>query len=209
MAKAKHFNLEGKEIEEVELPEEAFGVEPNEHVIWEAVRAYLSNQRQGTSATKTISEVRGGGRKPWRQKGTGRARHGSIRSPLWVGGATTHGPQPKVFATRLPKRTRRLAMASALSMRAQEGNVAVVDHPELSQPKTKVFADMVKNIGFGGRKVCFITEGADPMVVKSCRNIPGLRVLSHSAMNVYDLVNAEILLFTPGAVSGIGEVFGS
>lgn len=209
MAKAKHFNLEGKVLEELELPEEAFGVEPNEHVIWEAVRTYLANQRQGTRATKTISGVSGGGRKPWRQKGTGRARHGSIRSPLWVGGATTHGPQPRIYSSRLPKKTRRLAVASALSLRAREGNVAVVDHPELSQPKTKVISDMVKSIGFGGRKICFITEGADPAVVKSCRNIPGVSVLSHSAMNVYDLVNAEILLLTPGAVSGIGEVFAS
>ena len=209
MAKAKHFNLEGKVLEELDLPEAAFGVEPNEHVIWEAVKTYLANQRQGTRATKTISFVRGGGRKPWRQKGTGRARHGSIRSPLWVGGATTQGPQPYEYSTRLPKKTRRLAMASALSLRAREGNVAVVDHPGLTQPKTRVIADMVKSIGFGGRKVCLITQGADPAVVKSCRNIPGVTVLSHTAMNVYDLVNAEILLLTPGAVSGIGEAFGS
>jgi len=209
MAKAKHYSTDGKVLEEMDLPEAAFGVEPNEHVIWEAVKAYLASQRQGTAATKNISKVRGGGKKPWRQKGTGRARHGSTRSPLWVGGATVFGPRPRNYGYRLPKKTRRLAMVSALSLRAREGNVAVVDAPSLEQPKTRAVVDLMKNVGVDGKKVCFITQGADTTMVKSCRNLPGVKVLPHSALNVYDLVDAEVLLLTPDAVHGIQEVFGS
>ncbi len=209
MPKAKHYNVDGQEVGELDLPETIFGAEPNEHVVWEAVKTYLSNQRQGTVATKTRSLVRGGGKKPWRQKGTGRARQGSIRSAQWVGGATVFGPQPRTFSTKLPKKIRRLAMVSALSQRAQDGNVAVVDRLEFETPKTGTVVRLLENAGIGGRKVCFITQGSDMNMVKSCRNIPGVKVLPHSAMNVYDLVDADVVCFTPDALEGIKEVYGS
>ncbi len=209
MPKAKHYNVDGQEVGELDLPETIFGAEPNEHVVWEAVKTYLSNQRQGTVATKTRSLVRGGGKKPWRQKGTGRARQGSIRSAQWVGGATVFGPQPRTFSTKLPKKIRQLAMVSTLSRRAQDGNVAVVDRLEFTAPKTGTVVRLLENAGIGGRKVCFITQGSDMNMVKSCRNIPGVKVLPHSAMNVYDLVEADVVCFTPDALEGIKEVYGS
>ncbi len=209
MPKAKHYSVDGKVLGEVDLPEQAFGVEPRSHLMWEAVKTYLANQRQGTAATKTRSMVTGGGKKPWRQKGTGRARQGSTRATQWVGGATVFGPQPRDYSTRLPRKARKLAMVSALSQRAQEGNVGVVDEFGLETPKTRTVAGLMKAAGFEGRKVCFITGANDPVFVRSCRNLAGVTVLQHSAMNVYDLVNAEILLLTPAAVEGIKEVYGS
>lgn len=209
MLKAKHYNMDGKLLGEVDLPEVAFGVEPNEHVVWEAVKCYLANQRRGTSATKTFSMVRGGGRKPFRQKGTGRARQGSSRAPQYVGGATVFGPQPRDYSYRIPKKLRRLALASALSQRASEGNVTVLDEPAMAAPKTKSVAVLVKAIGLAERKVCFITSGADRNFVKSCRNMPGVTVLPHSAMNVYALIDAEVLIVTPTALEGIKEAYGS
>jgi len=209
MPKAKHYNVEGTMVGELDLPEALFGAEPNEHVVWEAVKTYLSNRRQGTAATKTRSLVSGGNSKPWRQKGTGRARQGSTRATQWVGGATVFGPTPRSYSARLPKKIRRLAMVSALSRRAQDGNVAVVDRIEFETPKTGTVARLLENAGLGGRKICFVTQGSDMNMVKSCRNLPGVKVLPHSAMNVYDLIEAEVVAFTPGALEGIKEVFGS
>ncbi len=209
MAKAKHYSMDGKLLGEVELPEVAFGAQPNEHAVWEAVRCYLANQRRGTVATKTFSLVSGGGKKPFRQKGTGRARQGSTRAPQFRGGATVFGPQPRDYSYRLPKKIRRLAMVSALSQRAIEGNVAVLDEPAMAAPKTKSVAGLVQAIGMGQRKVCFITTGADRNFVKSCRNLPGVTVLPHSALNVYALIDAEVLVLTPAAVEGIKEAYGS
>jgi large subunit ribosomal protein L4 len=209
MPKVKQFNLAGKEIGQIDLPEGAFGVKPNRHVLWQSVQIYLGNQRQGTAATKTRSLVSGGGRKPWRQKGTGRARSGSNRSPVWVGGSTVFGPQPRDYSTKLPRKVRRLALASALSQRAQEGNVAVVDGFRFDEPKTSRVASFMKAAGFGGRKVCFITREAETGVILSCRNLPGVAVLPHSALNVYDLLNAEVLVLTTEAVEGLREAYGS
>lgn len=209
MSKAKHYSTDGKVLGEVDLPGTAFDVEPNEHVVWEAVKCYLANQRRGTASTKTRSYVTGGNSKPWRQKGTGRARHGSTRSPIWVGGATTFGPQPRDYSYKLPRKIRRLAMVSALSARAREGNVVLVDEFKLDAPKTKAVSGLLDAMGVSGRKVCYITQGSDPVTLKSCRNIPEMTVLPHSAMNVYDLVNAEFLILTPGALEGIKEAYGS
>jgi large subunit ribosomal protein L4 len=178
-------------------------------VVWEAVKSYLANQRQGNAATKSRSFVSGGGRKPWRQKGTGRARQGSIRAAQWVGGYTVFGPRPRDYHYRLPKKIRRLALTSVMSQRAADGNVAVVDDLSLAVPRTKTMARLFTGMEAGGRKVCLITRGADANVLKSCRNIPGISVLPHNAMNVYDLANADVIVFTEGALGGIAEVFGS
>lgn len=209
MPKAKHYAADGKVLGEIDLPEASFGKEPNQHVVWEAVKCYLANQRQGTAATKTISFVRGGGAKPWRQKGTGRARAGSRRSPVWVGGATVFGPQPRSYKYRLPRKVRRLALFSALSQRALEGKVAVFEEATLERPRTKEVGAFLRAIGMEGTKVCFITRGSNLPFVKSARNLSGVSVLPHSAMNVYDLVNAEVLLVSAGALEGIQEVFGA
>lgn len=209
MPKAKHYNLDGKVLGDVDLPDPAFGITPNEHVIWESVKAYLANQRQGTAGTKTRSKVRGGGRKPWRQKGTGRARAGTIRSPLWRGGSTVFGPHPRDFSVRVPKKNRRLALVSALSQRAQEGKVAVVDGFAFDAPKTSKVADFVKAAGMDDQKVCFVTRDTDVAAVKSCRNLPGVEILTQSTLNVYDLVNADVLVFTPEAIEGVAENYGS
>ena len=209
MPKAKHYNLDGKVLGDVDLPDHVFGIQPNQHVIWESVKTYLANQRQGTAGTKTRSEVRGGGRKPWRQKGTGRARAGTIRSPLWKGGSTVFGPHRRDFSKQVPKKTRRLALVSALSQRALEGNVAVVDGFTFDTPKTRTVVNFVKAAGMNGRKLCFITRGSQPTAVKSCRNLPGVEVLTHATLNVYDLVKADVLIFTPEAIEEVRETYGS
>jgi large subunit ribosomal protein L4 len=208
MPEAKHYSMDGKEVGKVELPESAFGAEPNPHVVWDVVRAQANNRRQGTASTKTRTEVEGGGRKPWRQKGTGRARHGSTRSPIWKGGAVAHGPRPRSYRTEIPRRVRRLALVSTLSQRAREGGVAVVDDFEMEAPRTKTVAAFLATSGFEGRSVCFITRDANREMVKSCRNIPGVNVLTQSTMNVGDLVAAEILFFTPAALERVKEVYG-
>jgi large subunit ribosomal protein L4 len=208
MAKAKHFSTDGKVVGEVDLPG-PFTLPANEHVVWEVVKAQLANRRQGTASTKTISDVSGGGRKPWRQKGTGRARQGSNRATQWRGGATVFGPRPRSYRMEMPRKIRRLALVSTLSRRAEEGNVAVVDRFELEAPRTKTVASFMEAAGFRDRKVCFITETAEPGMVRSCRNIPGVQVLTRDTLNVYDLLDAEVLLFTPDALEKVGEVYGS
>lgn len=209
MPKAKKYNLDGKVLGDIDLPEHAFGVRPNQHVLWESVKAFLANQRQGTASTKTRSNVRGGGRKPWRQKGTGRARVGSIRSPIWTGGATVFGPQPRSYRSRLPKKTRRLALVSAMSLRAMEGKVAVIDGFTFETPRTKTVAGFMKAAGLEGTKVCFVTRNAEETAVKSCRNIPGVSILTQHTLNTYDLMNADVLVFTSEALEGVMESFGS
>jgi large subunit ribosomal protein L4 len=207
--KAKHYDQTGSLLGEVDLPAGAFGVEPNAHVLWQSVKVYRANQRQGTAATKTRSFVSGGNTKPWKQKGTGRARHGTSRSPIWVGGATTFGPRPRDYSQTLPRKVRRLALASAMSLRAREGNVAVVDDFSLTQPRTRTIAGFMKSAGLAGKKVCFITDRVDPTVLKSCRNLAGVDVLAGSALNVYDLMNAEVLVVTQGALKKLEEAFGA
>jgi large subunit ribosomal protein L4 len=205
--KAKHYDWTGSLLGEVDRPETVFGVEPNEHVLWQSVKVYQANQRQGTAATKTRSLVSGGNSKPWKQKGTGRARHGTTRSPIWVGGATTFGPQPRDYSQTLPRKVRRLALTSAMSLRAREGNVTVVDDFALEAPRTRTVAGFMKSAGLSGKKVCFITDQANETVVKSCRNLAGVEVLSGGGLNVYDLMNAQVLVVTRGALKGLEEAF--
>jgi len=207
--KAKHYDWQGSLLGEVDLPAAVFDVEPNEHVLWQSVKVYQANQRQGTAATKTRSLVSGGNTKPWKQKGTGRARHGTSRSPIWVGGATTFGPRPRDYSQTLPRKVRRLALASAMSLRAREGNVTVVDDFAIETPRTRTVSGFMKSAGLSGKKVCFITDQANETVVKSCRNLAGVEVLSGRALNVYDLMNAQVLVVTRGALKGLEEAFGA
>ena len=207
--KAKHYDWQGSLLGEVDLPAAVFDVEPNEHVLWQSVKVYQANQRQGTAATKTRSLVSGGNTKPWKQKGTGRARHGTSRSPIWVGGATTFGPRPRDYSQTLPRKVRRLALTSAMSLRAREGNVTVVDDFAIETPRTRTVSGFMKSAGLSGKKVCFITDQANEIVVKSCRNLAGVEVLSGRALNVYDLMNAQVLVVTRGALKGLEEAFGA
>jgi len=207
--KAKHYDWQGSLLGEVDLPAAVFDVEPNEHVLWQSVKVYQANQRQGTAATKTRSLVSGGNTKPWKQKGTGRARHGTSRSPIWVGGATTFGPRPRDYSQTLPRKVRRLALTSAMSLRAREGNVTVVDDFAIETPRTRTVSGFMKSAGLSGKKVCFITDQANETVVKSCRNLTGVEVLSGRALNVYDLMNAQVLIVTRGALKGLEEAFGA
>jgi large subunit ribosomal protein L4 len=209
MIKAKHYDAAGKEKGEVTLPDVPFGAEPNPNAVWLAVKTYLANQRQGTAKTKSRSFVSGGGKKPYRQKGTGRARQGSTRAAQWVGGYTVFGPQPRDYSSKLPKKLRRTALFSVLGDRARTGDIAVVDDLKMETPSTKTVAGMLDAMGVGDRKVCVVTKGSDLGVHKSFRNLPKVRVLPHTSMNVYDLVNADVLVLTEGALGGITEVFGS
>lgn len=184
------------------LPESVFDGTVNEHALHQVVTAILAHQRQGTAATKTRGAVRGGGRKPWRQKGTGRARAGTIRSPLWRGGSVVFGPQPRSYDVRVPRKVKRLAIRSALNARAVEGRVAVVDALELEEPRTKEIAGLIKGIGVEGRNVLLLTDGNKPNVYLSGRNIPGLMVCPWGEASAYDLLWSDLVLIEAPALAG-------
>ena len=209
MLKAKHYGADGSSKGEVNLPDTLFGAEPKEHVVWEAVKAFLANQRQGTASTKNKSKVSGGGRKPWRQKGTGRARTGSIRAAQWRGGYTVFGPKPRDYSTKLPKKMKRTAFLSVLSDRAQNGQVAIVDDFNMDEPKTRTVNDMITAMGIDDKKICLVTHGTNDNVFLSFRNLPHVAVLAHNSLNIFDLANAEVLVLTENALDGITEVFGA
>jgi len=187
----------------VELPDAVFGIEPNEYAVHEAVTLQLASRRSGTHDTKTISEVAGGGRKPWRQKGTGRARQGSRRSPLWRGGGVVFGPTPRKYGYSMPKKVRRLALLSALSARAQGDAVFVVDSLELPEPSTKAMAALFDAIGV--EKPLVVTVARDEIVEKSTRNIPNAMALGVAGLNVYDVVNHQALIIAREAVAKAEE----
>lgn len=195
--------------EQVELDPSVFGIQPNDHAIWLAVTAELANRRQGTHKTKTRGEVRGGGRKPWRQKGTGRARAGSIRSPLWRGGARIFGPVPHLYKKQISQKVRQLAKRSALSHLAKENRIRLVEDFSFEMPKTKQMATLLKNLQLNGKKTLLLTLEPDRKVYLSGRNIPFLSIQEASAFSTYDVVNAEILLIQKNALSKIYEVLGS
>lgn len=201
------YNMSGAEVGEIQLNDAVFGVEVNDAVMHQAVVRQLSNERLGTHATKTRGLVRGGGRKPWRQKGTGRARVGSTRSPLWVGGGTVFGPQPRSYYKAMPRKARRLAVKSALSDKVNTNELFVVDQITFDAPKTKDMVALLNNFKVEGTKVLFITEG-DVNVERSARNIPGVKVLACENMNIFDLLNCDKLFVTEGAVAKIEEVLG-
>ncbi|MDI7743290.1 50S ribosomal protein L4 [Lysinibacillus fusiformis] len=207
MTKVSVLSQTGASVGEIELNDLVFGIEPNEAVLFDAVVAQRASLRQGNHKVKNRSEVAGGGRKPWRQKGTGRARQGSIRSPQWRGGGTVFGPTPRSYSYKLPKKVRRLALKSALSAKVGEQNLLVLDALQLAAPKTKDFKAILGNLKIE-KKALFVTAELDENVALSARNIPGVTVLTASGINVLDLLGHEKVVFTKAAVEKVEEVLG-
>ena len=207
MPKLSVYDITGKATgEEIELMDYVFGVEFNEAVVHQAVVMQQANERQGTHATKSRGMVRGGGKKPWKQKGTGRARAGSIRSPLWVGGGVTFGPQPRSHAKDMPRKARRLAIRCALSAKVAAGELVIVDGLNFAEPKTKNALDMLKGFEATEKKALIITDGENDNIEKSSRNIEKVKAISNDCLNVFDILNAEKVLLAKDAVAKIEEV---
>ena len=206
MAKTNVYDMSGKLVGEIELSAAVFGVEPNQAVVHDVVKNHLANCRQGTQSALTRAEVSGGGRKPWRQKGTGRARQGSTRAPQWTHGGIVFAPKPRSYAYTLNKKVKRLALKSALSAKAAENNVVVIDSIKMDSIKTKTFANFLSAVG-AEKKPLVVTAEADQIVVKSGRNIPGCEVTFANLLNVYDIVNANKLVVDKAALAKIEEVF--
>ena len=199
------YNINGERIGEVELSEDIFGSEINEAVLHDAVVAQLARRRLGTHDTKTRGEVRGGGRKPWRQKGTGRARAGSIRSPLWRGGGTVFGPHPRDYSYSLPKKVKRKALKSALSAKVKDGDIVVLDALTMETPKTKEMVKILNNLRVDD--ALLVTAAKDEVIEKSARNIPNIKTLVANGLNVYDILAYDKLVITKDAVAKVEEVF--
>jgi len=205
MPKATVYDMTGKAVGEFELSDAVFGIEPDKVAMFEAVKNHLANCRQGTQSTLTRAEVRGGGKKPWRQKGTGRARQGSIRSPQWTHGGIALGPKPRDYSYRLNKKYRRLALKSALSAKAAAGEVLVVENLNLAEVKTKTMAAFLKALE--AKKALIVTPEVCENVVKSARNIPGAMTTTATIINVYDILNHDKFIVDKSAVEKIQEVF--
>ncbi|MBC5686033.1 50S ribosomal protein L4 [Roseburia sp. AM51-8] len=205
MAKVSVYNMEGKEVETMELDDAVFGVEVNEHLVHMAVVQQLANNRQGTQKAKTRSEVRGGGRKPWRQKGTGHARQGSTRAPQWTGGGVVFAPTPRDYSFKLNKKEKRAALKSALSSRVAENKFVVVDELKFDAIKTKDFAKVMSNLGV--EKALVVINDNDTNVVMSAKNIPTVKTASTSTINVYDILKYNTVVVTKDAVNTIQEVY--
>ena len=206
MLKLNVLNMNGQNVGEIELAESIFNVEVNEHVLYEVVKNQLANKRQGTQSAKTRAEVRGGGRKPWKQKGTGRARQGSTRSVQWVGGGVAFAPKPRSYKYTLPKKVRRLAMKSALSSKVQNSEVIVLDALNMDAPKTKEFAQILNNINAAKKALVVIADKNDN-VIKSARNIEGVQTELVNTMNVYDILTYDSFIITTDAVKKVEEVY--
>lgn len=206
MPKVPVYNMEGNQVGEIDLNDAIFGTEVNEPLLHQAVVRHLANQRQGTASTKVRSEVRGGGRKPWRQKGTGRARHGSTRSPIWVGGGTTFGPKPRDYRQSMPKKARRAALRSALSAKVGAGDLIVLDTLALDEPKTKLMASVLAKINAGQRPI-IVTAERDATLELSARNIPGVVLREAHGLSVYDVLSHPKLIITKDGVAKVEEVF--
>lgn len=202
--KAPLFKADGKKSGDIELDAEVFGIEPNLDVLHQVVTAQLAGARRGTASTKTRGEVRGGGRKPWRQKGLGRARHGSIRSPQWVGGGVAHGPKPRDYSQRTPKKMKRLALRSALSARASEEAVLVVDDIDWSAPKTKQAVGLLGGMGADGKTLVVLGQ-VDGTAGKSFRNLPEVRVVEPGHLTPYDVLWSDQVVFTSHTVGSVGH----
>lgn len=203
----KVYNQEGAEVGEVELKAEVFGIEPNEAVVHQYVTNYLARQRQGNASTKTRCDVSGGGVKPYRQKGTGRARMGSWRSPVRRGGGTVFGPHPRDYGTSFPKRMKRLAIKSVFSDKARSERIKVVDKIEFSEIKTKSMADVLAKLALAGRKCLILDEGRNENLTLSCRNIPGVQIQRATLASGYEVLRADIVLFTRAGLEKVSEVF--
>ena len=205
MPKANLYDMAGKQIGEIELSEAIFGIEPNEAVVHEVVKNHLANCRQGTQSALTRAEVSGGGKKPWRQKGTGHARQGSTRAPQWTHGGIVFAPKPRTYRYTLNKKVKRLALKSALSAKAAEGAIVVVDELKMESIKTKVLKAFLAAVG--ATKSVVITAEQDEIVIKSARNIPGVVTTTAKILSVYDIVNAKQLVIDKAALAIIEEVY--
>ena len=205
MATVDVFNMKGDKIDVLEISDDIFDVKVNDHALHMAVVQYLANQRQGTKGTKTRSEVRGGGRKPWRQKGTGRARQGSIRSPQWTGGGVVFAPKARDYSIKLNKKQKRLALKSALSSKFQNGKMVVVDALNLPEIKTKEMAQVCENLKATSALV--VLDSVDKNVILSARNIPGFKTAGVNTINVYDILKHDTFLVTKAAVNQLQEVY--
>ena len=199
-------NTKGAEVEKLDLSAEVFGIEPNVSAMLLMVKNYLANQRQGTQSALTRAEVSGGGKKPWRQKGTGRARQGSTRAPHWYHGGVVFAPKPRDYGFSVNKKVRRLAMKSALSSKVQDEQFIVLDALAMNEYKTKTIAEMLKAIG-SEKKALIVLENNDEKVIASCKNIPGVETTLVNTLNVYDILNADKLIVVKGAVAKIEEVY--
>ena len=206
MANVSVYNMEGKEVGTIELNDAVFGVKVNEHLVHMAVVQQLANNRQGTQKAKTRSEVSGGGRKPWRQKGTGHARQGSTRSPQWTGGGVVFAPVPRDYSFKLNKKEKRAALKSALTDKVANGKLVVVDTLTFDAPKTKEFAKVMTNLNVNDKALVVLNDN-NANVVLSARNIPTVKTSLTNTINVYDIVNAKTLVLTQDAVKTIEEVY--
>jgi len=204
---AKLFGPDGSEKGTATLPDELFSQQVNEHLLWLSVKRHLGNQRQGTAKVKGRGEVSGGGRKPWRQKGTGRARSGSNTSPLWPGGGRAFGPKPHDHRTEMPKQQRRQALTSALSLRAGENAVTVIEPLRMTEPKTRDVAALLGKLGLADKRTLLVLDKADEAVVKSCRNLRNLRTTLAHQVNPYDLLHCEAVLVTQPGLERMKETF--
>ena len=205
MASVKVYDIEGKEVETLELNDAVFGVEINEHIMHKAVVGQLANNRQGTQSAKTRSEVSGGGRKPWRQKGTGHARQGSTRSPQWTGGGVVFAPKPRDYSIKLNKKERRLAIKSALTTKVNESKLIVLDSFELDEIKTKKFQNVLNNLNVN--KALVVLEDGNTNAEISARNIAGVKTARTNTINVYDILKYNTVIATKAAVATIEEVY--
>ena len=205
MAKVSVYNIDGKEVGSIELNDAVFGVEVNEHLVHLAVVNQLANKRQGTQSAKTRSEVSGGGRKPWRQKGTGHARQGSTRAPQWTGGGVVFAPKPRDYSFKMNKKEKKIALLSALSSKVNDSKIVVLDSFNLDEIKTKKFAEVMNNIKVSN--ALFVIEGENKNVVLSGRNIPTVKVSATNEINTYDVLKYESLVVTKAAVEKLEEVY--
>jgi len=206
MPKVALYNIAGEQVGDIELKDEIFGVEVNVEAMHQVVKMLLANQRQGTQSALTRAEVSGGGIKPWRQKGTGRARHGSIRSPQWTHGGVVFAPKPRSYRYTVPKKIRRLAMKSALSSKVNENNIIVLDELNFEIPKTKQVVNMLKNLNVDTKALIVLPE-KNENVEKSARNIPGVKTTLVNTLNVYDILKYDKFIITKSAVEKVEEVY--
>ena len=206
MPKIDVYDINGKKVSEVELNEEVFGIEPNEELVQAAVVNYLANQRQGTQSTKTRAEVRGGGRKPWRQKGTGRARQGSIRAPQWIKGGIALGPKPRSYKYRVNKKEKQLAIKSILSAKVLDNELTVVDKFEVTEPKTKIMSKALTDLKVEGKALIILADKNENVYLSS-RNIEGIKTIQLSMINVFDLLNCNKLVLPLDTVKKLEEVY--
>lgn len=206
MPKVALYDINGSQVGDIELKDDIFGIEVNNHVMYEAVKNFLANQRQGTQSAKTRAEVRGGGRKPWRQKGTGRARQGSIRSPQWKGGGVIFAPKPRDYSYSIPKKVKRLALKSALTSKVVDNEIIVLDSLTLEQAKTKEMVKVLSNLKANKKSLIVIPE-RDENVIRAASNIPGVKTAYVNTINVYDILNCDSFIITKDAVNKVEEVY--